>query len=108
MVEVEVPQRANVLGFVTADLAPLAEQGPTALVQLREPVNKFPGFVRHAVQQLKAVYPGMGKACCKLAICPGRFSSSSLPHLALYRAERCGTASTRKGYKESLGQHSGA
>ena len=33
------------------------EQGPSALVQLREPVNKFPDFVRYAVQQLKAVCP---------------------------------------------------
>ena len=28
------------------------EGGPTALVQLREPVNKFPDFVRYIVQRL--------------------------------------------------------
>ena len=37
------------------------EQGPNALVQLREPVNKFPDFVRFVVQQLKVLCPTMGK-----------------------------------------------
>ena len=37
------------------------EQGPHALVQLREPVNKFPEFVRYVVQRLKALCPMMGK-----------------------------------------------
>ncbi len=32
-----------------------------ALVQLHEPVNKFPGFVRHIVQQLKVLCPALGK-----------------------------------------------
>jgi hypothetical protein len=37
------------------------EEGPNALVQLREPVNKFPQFVRYIVQQLKALCPMLGK-----------------------------------------------
>ena len=37
------------------------EQGPNALVELRGPVNKFPDFVRYAVQQLKALCPSLGK-----------------------------------------------
>ncbi len=37
------------------------EQGPDALVQLREPANKFPDFVRYAVQRLKTLCPSMGK-----------------------------------------------
>ena len=37
------------------------EGGPTALVQLREPVNKFPDFVRYIVQRLKALCPSLGK-----------------------------------------------
>jgi transposase InsO family protein len=37
------------------------EEGPDALVQLREPVNRFPQFVRYAVQRLKIVCPSMGK-----------------------------------------------
>jgi len=37
------------------------EQGPDALVQLREPVNKFPDFVRYTVQRLKTLCPSMGK-----------------------------------------------
>ena len=45
------------------------EQGPRALVQLREPVNKFPDFVRYAVQQLKAVCPGMGKVKIAQMLC---------------------------------------
>ena len=37
------------------------EEGPDALVQLREPVNKFPEFVRYAVRLLKALCPSMDK-----------------------------------------------
>jgi putative transposase len=37
------------------------EQGPDALVQLQEPVNKFPDFVRYVVQTLKALCPSLGK-----------------------------------------------
>jgi len=39
----------------------LDEQEPAALVQLREPVNKFPDFVTVVVQQLHATVPAMGK-----------------------------------------------
>ena len=37
------------------------EQGPEALLQIREPVNKFPEFVSHAVRRLKTICPSMGK-----------------------------------------------
>ena len=37
------------------------EQGPDALVQLSEPVNKYPDFVRYVVQQLKSLCPTLGK-----------------------------------------------
>ena len=37
------------------------EQGPRALLQLRQPVNRFPDFVRYAVQRLKTLCPTMGK-----------------------------------------------
>ncbi len=37
------------------------EQGPDALLQIRDPVNKFPDFVRYAVQRLKNLCPSMGK-----------------------------------------------
>lgn len=37
------------------------EAGPDALVQLAEPVNKFPAFVRHVVGRLKVLCPTMGK-----------------------------------------------
>ncbi len=39
----------------------LEEEGPDALVQLREPVNRFPDFVRYVVQRLKTLCPAMGK-----------------------------------------------
>jgi transposase-like protein len=39
----------------------LDEKGSDALVQLRTPVNKFPAFVRYAVQRLQALCPTLGK-----------------------------------------------
>ena len=39
----------------------LDEEGPDALVQIREPVNKFPDFVRYAVGRPKTLCPTMGK-----------------------------------------------
>ena len=39
----------------------LDEEGADALVQLREPVNRFPDFVRYVVQRLKTLCPSMGK-----------------------------------------------
>jgi hypothetical protein len=39
----------------------LDEQGPQALVQLPEPVNKFPDFVHYLVQRLKVLCPALGK-----------------------------------------------
>ena len=37
------------------------EKGPGALLQVREPVNKFPGYVRYIVSRLKVLFPSMGK-----------------------------------------------
>jgi predicted RNA polymerase sigma factor len=37
------------------------EAGPAALVQVPEPVNKFPAFVRYVVQRLKTLCPKLGK-----------------------------------------------
>jgi transposase InsO family protein len=39
----------------------LDEQGPQALVALREPVNKFPEFVHYLVCRLRILCPTMGK-----------------------------------------------
>jgi transposase InsO family protein len=47
----------------------LDEEGPHALVQLREPVNKFPDFVRYAVQRLKTLYRSMGKVKIAQTLC---------------------------------------
>ena len=37
------------------------EEGDHALVQLTEPANRFPDYVRYLVRQLKALCPSMGK-----------------------------------------------
>jgi hypothetical protein len=39
----------------------LDEEGPAALVQMREPVNRFPEFVAHVVRSLRILCPTMGK-----------------------------------------------
>jgi hypothetical protein len=47
-----VQQTANAFLVTVATISSwmkrVDEQGPNALVQLREPVNKFPDFVRYA------------------------------------------------------------
>ncbi len=45
------------------------EQGRDALLQLREPVNKFPDFVRYIVQRMKTVCPTMGKVKIAETLC---------------------------------------
>jgi transposase InsO family protein len=40
-----------------------------SLVQLREPVNKFPDFVRYSVQRLKTLCPTMGKVKIAETLC---------------------------------------
>jgi hypothetical protein len=45
------------------------ENGPDALLQLREPVNKFPDFVRYIVQRLKILNPSMGKVKIAETLC---------------------------------------
>ncbi len=47
----------------------LDDEGPDALVQIREPVNKFPDFVRYTVQRLKALSPGLGKVKIAQILC---------------------------------------
>ncbi len=47
----------------------LDEGGQDALVQLPEPVNKFPDFVRYAVQRLKTLCPTMGKVRMAQTLC---------------------------------------
>jgi hypothetical protein len=39
------------------------------IVALREPVNKFPDFVRYAVQRLKTLCPSMGKVKIAQTLC---------------------------------------
>jgi len=45
------------------------EQGANALLQLREPVNIFPDFVRYIVQRLKTLSPTMGKVKIAETLC---------------------------------------
>ena len=42
-------------------IARLTEEGPAALVPMREPVNRFPDFVAHVVRKLKVLCPTMRK-----------------------------------------------
>jgi transposase InsO family protein len=59
-------QTAKVFLVTSATIASwlkrLDEQGPDALVQVPQPVNRFPDLVGHIVQRLKALCPTMGKA----------------------------------------------
>ena len=45
------------------------DHGPNALLQLREPVNKFPDFVRYIVQRLKTLNPAIGKVKIAETLC---------------------------------------
>ncbi|MHC5058752.1 MAG: DDE-type integrase/transposase/recombinase, partial [Planctomycetota bacterium] len=47
----------------------LDEEGPRALVQTQEPVNKYPDFVTYVVQRLKVLCPTMGKARIADVLC---------------------------------------
>ena len=47
----------------------LEEEGPRAIVQTREPVNKFPEFVAYIVRRLKVLCPSMGKAKIAQVLC---------------------------------------
>jgi len=57
-------QTASRLHVTTATVSSwmrrLNEDGPGAIVQLREPVNKFPVFVAYIVQRLKVLCPSLG------------------------------------------------
>ena len=54
---------------VTSWLKRIDEQGADALLQLHEPVNKFPDFVRYIVQRLKTLSPSMGKVKIAETLC---------------------------------------
>ena len=46
---------------IAAWMKRIDEDGSSAIVQLREPANKFPDFVRYIVQQFKVLCPSLGK-----------------------------------------------
>jgi len=46
---------------ISAWMRRLNDEGADALVQIREPVNRFPDFVGYVVQRLKTLCPTMGK-----------------------------------------------
>ena len=46
---------------ISSWLRRLDEDGPHALVQLQQPVNRFPDYIGHLVQKLKKLCPTMGK-----------------------------------------------
>ena len=47
----------------------LDEEGSRAIIQTREPVNKFPDFVAYIVRRLKVLCPTMGKAKIAQVLC---------------------------------------
>jgi transposase InsO family protein len=47
----------------------LDEDGPKALVQFRQPVNKFPEFVGYMVRRLKVLCPTMGRVKIAQVLC---------------------------------------
>lgn len=49
--------------------ARLGEKGSKTLLQLPEPVNRFPDFVRYLVQRLKTLCPTMGKVRIADTLC---------------------------------------
>jgi putative transposase len=66
-------QTARRLLVTTATVASwmgrLDEEGPRALVQTRDPVNRFPDFVAYIVRRLKVLCPTMGKAKIAQVLC---------------------------------------
>jgi transcriptional regulator with XRE-family HTH domain len=57
------------LATVAAWMARIDEDGPDALLRLREPVNKLPDLVRYIVQRLKVVCPRLGKVKIAEMLC---------------------------------------
>ena len=66
-------QTARRLLVTTATVASwmgrLDEEGPRALVQTREPVNKFPDFVAYIARRLEVLCPMMGKVKIAQVLC---------------------------------------
>ena len=66
-------QTARRLLVTTATVASwmgrLDEEGPRAIVQTHDPVNKFPVFVAYIVRRLKVLCPTMGKAKIAQVLC---------------------------------------
>jgi hypothetical protein len=56
--------RATIASWITR-----IDEQDDSLVQLREPVNKFPDFVRYSVQRLKTLCPTMGKVKIAETLC---------------------------------------
>jgi len=54
---------------VASWMARLDEEGPHALVQTPQPVNKFPEFVAYLVQRLKVLCPQMGRTRIANVLC---------------------------------------
>ena len=54
---------------VSSWMGRLDEDGPRALVQTRDPVNRFPDFVAYIVRRLKVLCPSMGKTKIAQILC---------------------------------------
>jgi transposase InsO family protein len=54
---------------VSSWMSRLDEGGPRAILQMRQPVNKFPDFVGYIVRRLKVLSPSLGKAKIAQILC---------------------------------------
>jgi len=62
---------------IAAWMQRLDEEGPDPLVQVRDPVNRFPDFVRYIVCRLKVLCPTMGKVKIAQFLCRAGLHLSS-------------------------------
>ena len=68
----------------------LDEEGEAALVQVGEPVNKFPDFVAYVVRYLKRTCPTLGKArIAQMLARAWSLTTSNVPCIAKFGAAPC-------------------
>ena len=65
------------------------EKGPDALLQLPEPVNKFPDFVRYLVRRLKTLCPAMGKVRIADTLCRAGLHLGATTVGRMLKEKRC-------------------
>jgi putative transposase len=68
--QAQTAERLQVTPLTTASwMSRLDEGGPRAILQIREPVNKFPDFVGYIVRRFKILCPTMGRIKIAQVLC---------------------------------------